>query len=414
MKVSLDSRLIQKGEYFVPVKGESFDGHQFVEAALKNGAAGVIEEEELYKIASEKLQKINPVVIAITGSVGKTTMREFISALLSTQFKVCIGNLNTKLGLAVNILNDMQEDTEFFVAECGMDKKGELLETGSFIKPKVVVLTNISESHMEKLGSLEAIKEAKAELLQTLPKNGVAFFNWSNKNVRDVAKKYAPLEWYQYGELSELDKKLYFDKTNIIGEHLWVSIDGAYKVADYFNLKNLEGALKSIKPAKGRLTKIAGINGSRLFDDTYNASPVSCQYALQAVHEYFVTVLKGRNRKIAVLGGMLELGSFEDVGHKIVGDKVAELEYDHLILVGDLAKKIVASEKLRNSKVNIHYCKDNLEAGEFVKNEIKPKKGDVILVKASQGIRLEKTVEVLMAHPETAKDLLVRQDARWK
>src|SRR3989344_9294770 len=124
MKVALDSRLIKKGEYFVPVKGESFDGHKFIDDALKNGAKGIIEENKLYELASKKLGEIDPIVIAITGSVGKSTMRDFVSTLISQKYKICVGSLNTKLGLATNIINDLKAGDRFFVAEWGMDYAG--------------------------------------------------------------------------------------------------------------------------------------------------------------------------------------------------------------------------------------------------------------------------------------------------
>src|SRR3989344_6605797 len=142
MKVCLDSRLIKAGEYFVAVVGENFDGHKFISDVLGKGAAGVLQENELYKISSEKLARINPVVIAVTGSVGKSTTRDFLKILLDTKYKVCVGSLNTKLGLATNIVNEMEYDCEIFIAECGMDHAGELFETGEFIKPNIVVITN--------------------------------------------------------------------------------------------------------------------------------------------------------------------------------------------------------------------------------------------------------------------------------
>ena len=154
IKVCLDSRLIKPGDYFVPVVGENFDGHKFIDQVLEKGASGIIEEKELYEISTNKLNRINPIVIAVTGSVGKSTTVNFLNILLSEKFSVCVGTLNTKLGLATNIVNDMNDDCEIFLAECGMDRPGELFDTGEFIKPDVVMITNISESHIEKLGSL--------------------------------------------------------------------------------------------------------------------------------------------------------------------------------------------------------------------------------------------------------------------
>lgn len=405
MKVCLDSRLIKKGDYFVPVIGEENDGHKYIDVAIKNGAKGVIEEQELYKLASKKLKKIDPFVIAITGSVGKTTTREYISTLLLANYNVCIGNLNTKLGLAVNIINDMQNTCEFFVAECGMDKKGELTETGNFIKPKIVVLTNVSESHLGKLGSLQKVKNAKAELIKTLPKNGVVYVNKNSKNAVETAKKHAPGEIIYYGDGDSFNS-LFIKNVQVKGEHNIVNAHVAYLLAEYFNVALAHNYLKKLKQPKGRFNRLKGINGSTLFDDSYNSSPESCINALKAVS------ILGKKRKIAILGGMLELGSFENDGHKKVGDTLATLSFDYVVLVGELAQKIKTKDLIK-SNIQIFECGNSDQAAEVVLNKIKPNKGDTILVKASQGIRLEKTVILLLDNSQKAEVLLVRQDARW-
>lgn len=401
MKVCLDSRLIKKGDYFVPVVGEEFDGHKFVESALKNGAEGIIEEKELYDIASKKLAKINPVVIAITGSVGKTSMRDYITTLLSTQFRVCKGSLNTKLGLAVNIVNDMQNDCEFFVAECGMDRVGELTETGMFIKPNIVVLTNISESHAEKVGTLEDIKKAKSELLKTMNKKGTVFVNEKSKAALDVAKKYAPSKIVDYGDWENTIQ------LNVIGDANLINAHGAWSVAKSLGVKNLESKVLKLTSSKGRLNKLEGVNDCVIFDDTYNSSPVSCEYSLKAVSKF-----PNSGRKIAILGGMLELGQYEKAGHEKIGDLLANLEYTYVILVGDLAKKFI-TKKLKNSPTKIIEIEDSEKAAYYALNELNPKEGDVFLVKGSQGIRMEKCVKILLKDPKKAKYLLVRQDLRW-
>jgi len=145
LSVNLDSRLIKPGEYFVPVKGEFTDGHKYIDNALKNGAKGIIEVEELYKIAQRKLKSIDPTIIAITGSVGKSTTRDFVYTLISTQYRAAKGTLNTKLGLATNIINDLKFGDEFFIAEAGMDKLEELTATGRFLNPDIVVCTAIKK-----------------------------------------------------------------------------------------------------------------------------------------------------------------------------------------------------------------------------------------------------------------------------
>ena len=406
MKVCLDSRLIKKGDYFVPVLGEENDGHKYIEVAIKNGARGVIEEQDLYKLASKKLFRIKPFVIAITGSVGKTTTREYVSQMLSNKYSVCVGNLNTKLGLAVNIINNMSDDCKFFVAECGMDKKGELTETGNFIKPKIVVLTNVSESHLGKLGSLQDVKNAKAELVRILPKNGVVYVNQNSKNAVEIAKKYAPGKLIYYGDKS-IFSKIFMDNLRVNGEHNIVNAHAAYLLAKYFKVNLLYRHLKKLKQPKGRFNKLKGVSGSIIYDDSYNSSPESCINALKSIDNL------GKKRKTAILGGMLELGSFETTGHRKVGDFLSTLSFDYVVLVGELAQKI-NTKNLVKSNLQIFGCKNPQEASTLVLNKIKLQKKDIILVKASQGIRLEKTVKLLLDNSQKAEKLLVRQDARWQ
>ena len=419
LKVCLDSRLVKLGEYFIPIKGESFDGHKFVKSALEKGAAGIIEESELYELATHKLQRINPMIIAVTGSVGKSTMTNFLKTLLSVQYKTCLGNLNTKLGLATNIINDMNDDCEMFIAECGMDRAGELLETSEFIAPDIAVIVNISESHMEKLGSLEAIKKAKMELTHHLKPNGRVFVNWDNENIRD-AIKYIPekFEIIKYGEnlnpnLSEIISKIKFE---FIGLHNYLNILGAAEVGLAAGLTehSLIKGLEKVETPKGRLKIIKGINGSILIDDTYNSSPVSCSSAIKSVSKYFKEKdLTGR--KIAILGGMLELGDFENEGHEKVGYTLIENNFDDVILVGELAKKIFPNyPNVEPENLRLHLCENSDQVGQYVVENMNPEEGDIILIKGSQGIRLERAVKALMQNPYDAEKLLVRQDDRWK
>ena len=423
MKVCLDSRLIKAGEYFVAVVGENFDGHKFISDVLGKGAAGVLQENELYKISSEKLARINPVVIAVTGSVGKSTTRDFLKILLDTKYKVCVGSLNTKLGLATNIVNEMEYDCEIFIAECGMDHAGELFETGEFIKPNIVVITNISESHMEKLGSLEAIKKAKMEIVQNMKSGGKVFLNWENENIRD-AVRFIPhiqkdLEIIKYGNILGSDfanedlgeylaKNLNEVNFKFAGLHNYLNALGVSAIAIELKIEkeNLLASLEKLETPKGRLKIIEGLNGAVLIDDTYNSSPVSCISAIESTVQYFKDHgLSGR--KIAVLGGMLELGEFEDEGHKKVGQTLLEENFDEIILVGELAKKFVVPN------LKVHFCDNSEITGGYISERIKPANGDLIIIKGSQGIRMEKITKALMKNPNEAEKLLVRQDSRW-
>src|SRR3989304_8149940 len=206
MRVNQDSRTIKKGEWFVAVKGENFDGHNFIPEALKKGAGGVIEINDLYELARRKLAKINPKVIAVTGSYGKTTTKEAIYKVLSKKYSVLRtqGNLNTPLGVAMEVVNNLKYHHRVLVAEGGMDRTGEIRETCSVIRPGIAVITPIGEIHLEKLGTLEKIRRAKAEILESLPNDGVAVLNSDDPNVVKVAEVFRGRKvWYGFSKESQ-------------------------------------------------------------------------------------------------------------------------------------------------------------------------------------------------------------------
>lgn len=404
IKVCTDSRLIKPGEYFVAIKGENFDGHKFIDEVMKKGAKGVLEESDLYEIATEKINRINPRIIGVTGSSGKTTVTNFINQILSTKYKTCLGYLNTKLGLAVNVVNDMMEDCEFFVAEMGMDRAGELTETTKLFHPGIAVITTINHVHLEKLGSMEAIAQAKAEILYGLKRGGIAILNKQNAWVRKIGKEFMDMDgqvdWYSSTtKLSEITLPIHLLGVHNIRNAICASIV-CKKLG--MTAEEVNRGLKQLKLPKGRLNIIPGINGSILIDDTYNANPESAKYALDVLHKY-----KGK-RKIAVLGDMLELGRFSVHDHKSIGRTVSKLGIDVLVTVGEKAKDIKTSANLEKS-----YWIDSSNKSEEIISAIKPRSGDVILIKGSQGVRMEKITKALMKNPADAPTLLVRQDARW-
>lgn len=404
IKVCTDSRLIKPGEYFVAIKGENFDGHKFVNEAMKKGAKGVLEEPELYDLASTKINRIKPKIIGVTGSSGKTTVTNFLHQILSTKHKICLGYLNTKLGLSVNVINDMEEDCVFFVAEMGMDRASELAETTKMFPPDIAVITTINHVHLEKLGSMEAIARAKAEILYGLKPDGVAVLNKQNAWIRKIGKEFTgkggQIEWY--ASTTKLPGITL--PTHLLGIHNIRNAICASLVCKKLGMtaKEINFGLEQLTLPKGRLNVIPGINDSILIDDTYNANPESTKYALDVLSKY-----DGR-RKIAILGDMLELGMFSVRDHKSIGGKVAKLGIDVLITVGEKAKDVKTSADLEKS-----YWFESSNKSQEIIRAIKPRSGDVILIKGSQGVRMEKVTKALMRNPEDASNLLVRQDARW-
>lgn len=404
LKVCIDSRMVKPGEYFVPVKGESVDGHRFIDSAMKNGAAGILEESELYKLAKNKISRIKPKIVGVTGSSGKTTVTNFLYQVLSIKNKVCLGSLNTKLGLSVNVVNEMDEDCRYFIAEMGMDRAGELAETTKTFPPDIAVITTINHVHLEKLGSIEAIANAKAEILYGLKKGGVAILNGENAQIKRIGREYinkgGKVIWYT----SKTQDPAVILPKHLLGSHNIRNAVCVTAVCRQLEIASddINRGLQELKLPKGRLNVIEGLNGSTVIDDTYNANPESSKYALEVLNNY-----KGR-RKVAVLGDMLELGRLSVKDHREVGKLVDKLNIDVLICVGSKAKDI----KTAAQKCESHWIETSDDFAEVLEL-LKPKEGDVILVKGSQGVRMERIVKALMRYPNSAPDLLVRQDARW-
>ena len=407
--------MIKEGQYFVAVKGEKFDGHDFIKDVLKKGAKGVLEEDELYELAKKRLEEVKPEIIAVTGSTAKTSTKEAIATVLSQKFKVLKseGTLNTKLGLALEIVNKLKKFHQKLVVEVGMDRLGEIAETCQLIKPRIGVVTFINPTHQEKLKTLENIIKAKGELLEALPSDGVAVLNWDDENARSLHKKFeGPIVWYGKAEEAEIRPDFITVEIPLLGEHQIYNVLAAAAVGKVCGLTNkgINNSIKKLKPLKSRLNLLNGINGSEILDDTYNSSPKSAAAALKVLKNF------PAKRRIAVLGDMLELGDFEEEAHRLVGRMVAESGVDVLITVGKRAKLICNSAVHCAMRTEVrYYSVDSCDAVlKTLKEKIKPRKGDIILVKGSRGMRMEKIVEKLLKDPSKASKLLVCQDVRWK
>jgi UDP-N-acetylmuramoyl-tripeptide--D-alanyl-D-alanine ligase len=402
MKVCLDSRLIQPGEYFVPVIGENFDGHSYIEKALANGAAGILEEKDLYKETAKKLNRIKPKIIGITGSSGKSTTTKLLHTVLRTQLNTCLGDLNTKLGLSVNVINDMENNCEVFVAEMGMDKVGELKDTTSLFPLDFAVITTINHVHVEKLGSMKNLIKAKGEILTGLKKSGVALINKENEHTKHLGTRHkGKVIWFDSTPLLNYPE-LFQSDFNIRNANVCTILARNLGFKDAQILK----ALQTFRLPKGRLNILEGINEAQLIDDTYNANPESVRYALDFLHRQ-----QGK-RKIAILGDMRELGKYSKKDHAEIANYINELKVDIFIGVGKLAQLI--AQNVNAAKTKVFWIENADQFNNLLQNKtIRLKKDDVVLIKGSQGQRMEKIVKLLLKDPGKAKDLLVRQDARW-
>ena len=379
MRVNQDSRTIKKGEWFVAIKGGNFDGHEFIVEALKKGAVGVLEINELYELARRKLAKINPKVIAVTGSYGKTTTKEAVYKVLSKKYSVLRtqGNLNTPLGVAMEVVNNLKSHHRVLVAEVGMDRAGEIRETCSIILPRIAVITAIGEMHLEKLGTLEKIRRAKAEILESLPKNGIAVLNSDDPSVVRVAEVFGGKKvWYGFSKNSQvrLDTLPKF-RIKLLGK---ASISNALAAAAVGRVMGLpdSGIVKSLsglRPKKGRLVLIKGRKGITVIDDTYNAGPRSVANALEVLRSL------PAKRRIAVFGDMLELGRLEKQAHERIVSDAARV-VDIFVPVGERMNRAV-------SKTGVSFVPIDLLSLEV---------GDLVLVKGSRGMRMEEIVDDIL------------------
>ena len=412
---SKDTRTIQKGDIYIGLKGEKFDGSKFWKQALENGAEGVIiqgqeiskEEmekysnkiiieventlEALYEIARYKRSLYDIPVIAITGSVGKTSTKDIIASVVSTQYKTLKteGNNNNNIGLPLTILK--LKDHEAVVIEMGMNHFGEISLLTSIAKPTLSVITNIGTAHIGNLGSRENILKAKLEILEGIEKpkiiinddndllhkwylenkEKVEIHPYSLKNAKDIELK----------EESSTFKTIINNELEITvpvgGEHFVYNALCAIEVGKLLNISDekIQKGIAEFELTKKRMDIRKLKNGAILINDSYNASYESMKASLEYLSKY-----PGK-RKIAVLGDMFELGEYSTELHEKVGKEVTKNKIDILICSGENSKYIINN----SSMVEKYYLKNNEEILEKLQQILSD--GDVVLVKASNGMK---------------------------
>jgi UDP-N-acetylmuramoyl-tripeptide--D-alanyl-D-alanine ligase len=427
--ISTDSRKIKSRDLFVPIVGERFDGHDFIEASLGSGASGTLTQREclslsggtvikventlkaLADIAAYYRQKFSIPFIGITGSVGKTSTKEMIACVLSRKYRVLKneGNLNNEIGVPQTIFN-LEDFHEAAVLEMGMNGFGEISRLTSIVRPDIAVITNIGLSHIENLGSRQNILKAKMEIFEGLSEKGIAILNGDDKllyGLKDLLK----YKTVYYGMEEGLDYQAYNVQTwGERGSCFDITLkDKDYRVNIYVpGVHNIYNALAAIavglesgismddiiegiaqfRPAKMRLD-IISYKGIKIIDDTYNASPQSMEAAINVLRE-----VAGDKRTVAVLGDMLEMGKFGDNAHISIGKFAVLKGIDYIISVGENARRIVQGALEAGAKASsVFSFKDNAEAGCFLKGFVQD--GDVILVKGSRGMKMEEIVNLL-------------------
>ena len=410
------------------------------------------------------LRKYNPKIIAITGSVGKTSTKDAIFVVLS-KFKIVRKSeksFNSEIGLPLTILGSpngwddpfiwleniihgfylilwKQPYPEYLVLEIGVGKPGDIIKNVvPWLKPDVVIVTRFPDKpvHVEFFGTVEKIIEEKSALVHALKKDGILILNHDDEKVYSLHQKstcktvsYGMNENATYHSVyptylyttrnnikfpSGINFKLEYEGNtfpvmlpNIVGIHNIGQAAAAIACARELGCDLLESinAVSEYVTPPGRLSLIEGINNSVIIDDTYNSSPVAMESAIEVLKE-----VEGK-RKIAVLGDMLELGKFTEDEHYLVGENIYGVA-DILVAVGPRAKTISqgALEKGFNLK-NVYNFDSSKTASKFLEGIVE--EGDIILIKGSQGVRLERAVEAIMKHKELKRTLLCRQDKEW-
>ena len=430
---SKDTRTIKDGDCYIGIKGENFDGNIFWEKALENGASTVIVQnveieneklkkwtdkniikventlEALYNIARYKRNLYNIPVIAITGSVGKTSTKDIVANVVAKKYKTLKteGNNNNNIGLPFTILR--MQDEEVAVLEMGMNHFGEISLLASIANPTICIITNIGTSHIGNLGSRENILKAKLEILEGSKKQAVIINNdndllhkWyeenkENYNIKtygikeksNVMAKEIKLEENNSTFTCKIDDEEEKIKVPVGGEHFVLNALCAITVGEVLEIEKdkIKAGIESFELTKKRMDIIELKNGIKIINDAYNASLESIKASLKVLSEY-------KERKIAVLGDMFELGEFSEELHKKVGEEVVKNKIDILIACGENATYIADVAKEKMDKENIYYLEN--------KEEIEPllekiaKKDDVILFKASNGMGFYKIVERLV------------------
>src|SRR5579859_872693 len=432
---SSDTRTLQPGDTFVAVHGERTDGHAYIGQAIARGAAGLIVEAgaalgevpstvdvrrvpdpvtHLGELARERLAELRPTVVAVTGSMGKTTTRNAIATVAAQARPVLRpgGNLNTLLGLSVTILNELNEARpgQVVVAEMGAYQRGDLAQICQYIQPSISVVTNVRPVHLMRFGSIENVALAKGEIVDALPESGAACLNADDERVRAMAaRSRGRVLLYGTGPGAEITPDLIRVPIPLLGAYQVYTALAAFSVGRCLGLSDeaINAGIARLKAEKGRLKSLAGLNGSRLIDDTYNASRDSMLAAL--------AVLAGQpaGRRLAVLGDMLELGSVEQAAHREVVARALEAA-DGVVLVGPRLRAAAEELGLAGRALATYPDSQTAGAAQAEGQLLAPRAGDLILIKGSEGMRMERVTEHLVAPEVDRATELPRQNEAWK
>jgi len=439
--VVIDSRYAVPGCVFIAIKGESVDGHDYCMAALQRGArvlvvsrsaseleatlaaaqefdAAVVRVADpvtaLQELAAYHRSRLHCEVVGITGSSGKTTTKDFIDAVLAS--KLCVvsteGNRNNELGVPLTVLR-ASFDTDVLVVEMGMRGEGQIAALAAIARPTIGLVTNVGTSHIELLGSQEAIASAKSELVAALPANGAAFLNGDDAYSETIAAgSPAPVTFYGLTPVCTVTARdLTVDASGrasfvlatpggdaevtlpVPGRHNVYNALAAAAVGLHLGIapEDIAEALGTVTVTAMRMQVFTSASGMTIINDAYNANPVSMRAAIETLSE-----MTSATRRVAVLGDMAELGSLTELAHFRLGEEVARLAVDVLVTVGPRATRIgegASAEGMARDAIRV--CATTGEALDVLDGLLAP--GDAVLVKGSRVMGLESVVEGIVS-----------------
>ena len=429
--VSTDSRTVRPGDLFFAIRGDNFDGHEYVEDAFAKGACAAVVSDEaacsgpalvvddtvdaLLRLAAWYRDRFDIPVVAVTGSNGKTTTKDMTAAVLSTKFRTARtpGNYNNHIGVPLTLF-EIESEHEMAVVEIGMNHPGEIARLAAAARPSVGVITNVAESHIETMHDIDSIAQAKAELLDALPPDGTSVLNWDDPRVKALWTR-GPGSTVTFGlapdaEVRAVDIDAGVDAVSfeladdgrvtlpIAGRHNVMNALAAIAVGRVVGVSDADAArgLSSFETSPMRMS-FERAGGRVVLNDAYNCNPGSLAAALEVLVD-----AAGEGTSAAAIGDMLELGSASERAHREAGARAAELGVDWLLLFGTevAALRVGALEAgMPASRVRIFESKTALV--ETLRKELD--ESAVLLVKGSRGMRMEEVVELLTAEAPASK-----------
>lgn len=432
---SIDTRTLSRGNLFVALKGAQADGHLFLEEAFKKGASGAIllkkyfhshkekflrpgsgfqnliltenSEKAFADLASAYRAKFNVKALAVVGSVGKTSTKEFLAYLLRRKFSVLAteGNLNNHLGLPLTLFR-LKPEHQIAVCELGTNRLGDIAQLAEILNPCAGLLTRITPEHLEGFGSLENVYEGELELFAKLPHNAAVVIPDDDAVLLKKAARY-PLKFVKTGLTNQADCKV--SDVSISGSRVRFKVNGrsfsfpglaaflarnaamALALATECGVewKMMEGDWEDFKTPAGRFQEQVVEAGYRFIHDGYNASPAAFEAALDSFRQ-----VRTEGRKVLVFSDMLELGADEKKYHDELGKQIARAGLDYVVAYGARAKWSVEALLAERSKLPVDFVESSRAAADSLRGYIRP--GDAVLFKASRGMKIEEVAKFLL------------------